>query len=106
MGTFVEEITINAPTEAVWNALADIGSIYKWNPGVKQSHMTTSSEVGLGSGRHCDLGGKNYLDETVIEWKPEVALTMRIVAQICLLKQQTSSLPWTAMGTDVSHRRA
>jgi len=80
MGTFVEEITINAPTEAVWNALADIGSIYKWNPGVKQSHMTTSSEVGLGSGRHCDLGGKNYLDETVVEWRPDVALTMRIVA--------------------------
>ena len=80
MGTFTEQITIEAPTTAVWNALADIGSIHKWNPEVVHSHTTTSGETGLGSGRRCDLGGKNYLDEKVVEWVPETGLTMRITA--------------------------
>jgi ligand-binding SRPBCC domain-containing protein len=29
MGTFAEQITINAPKDAVWNVLADIGSIHR-----------------------------------------------------------------------------
>ena len=80
MSTFSERITIDAPANAVWNALADIGAIHQWNPGVVHSHTTTSGEVGLGSGRRCELGGKNYLDEKVVEWTSGTALTLRIVA--------------------------
>ena len=79
MSTFVEQISIAAPQHLVWKVLADIGSIHKWNPGVVDSHRTTVGEVGNGAGRRCELGGKNYLDERVVEWEPEKALTMRIV---------------------------
>jgi len=80
MGTFAEQITVNAPKNAVWNVLADIGSIHQWNPGVVDSRTTTNGEIGLRSARRCELGGKNYLDEEVVEWVPKKALTMRIVA--------------------------
>ncbi|MBI4490560.1 MAG: SRPBCC family protein [Deltaproteobacteria bacterium] len=80
MGTFAERVTINAPKDVVWNVLADIGSIHQWNPGVVDSRATTDGEVGLGSARRCELGGKNYLDEEVVEWVPKKILTMRIVA--------------------------
>lgn len=79
MGAFTETITINQNKETIWNALADIGSIDKWNPGVVRSYTTTDSEIGLGSGRRCELGGKNYLNEEVVEWNPGDVLTMRIV---------------------------
>ena len=79
MSTFVEKITIHASKGDVWNVLANIGSIAQWNPGVVESRMTTSGELGLGAGRRCELGGKNYLDEDVIEWEPEKKLTMRIM---------------------------
>ncbi len=79
MSTFVEQISIAAPQHLVWKVLADIGSIHKWNPGVVDSHMTTVGEVGNGAGRRCELGGKIYLDERIVEWEPEKALTMRIV---------------------------
>ena len=39
---------INAPQDKVWSTLADLGSIYKWNPGVEKSHST--SDVANGEG--------------------------------------------------------
>ncbi len=78
MSSFSTEITIQAPPLATWQALADIGNIYRWNPGVARSHLTSSQAAGLGATRHCDLGGPNFLDEKVVNWQPEKQLTMRI----------------------------
>ena len=36
MADFAAETVINAPVEHVWKALANIGSIYEWNPGGTQ----------------------------------------------------------------------
>ena len=78
MATFKTNITIQAPLERVWSMLADIGNIYQWNPTVKHSESTTESAQGLGAGRHCELGGNDYLDETVVEWEPNQRLTVRV----------------------------
>lgn len=78
MSSFAVETTIDAPIEKVWGALADIGTISRWNPGVVESHTTSDIEEGLGATRYCDLGGKNYLDEEVVTWKPNEQITMRI----------------------------
>ena len=79
MSSFATSVTINAPQSAVWSTLADIGAIYAWNPGVEASHTTSQLESGLGATRHCDLGGRNYLDEEVVEFEAGQRLTMRIV---------------------------
>ncbi len=79
MAGFTREIKINAPIKQVWEALGDIGSISRWNPGVVRSHVTTDQATGVGAGRYCDLGGKNYLDEEVVQWEPGKALTMRVI---------------------------
>lgn len=78
MNSFMTDIVINAPVEKVWGALADIGTISKWNPGVVDSYTTSEGEIGMGATRYCDLGGKNYLDEEVVTWVPNEAITMRI----------------------------
>lgn len=78
MSSFSTDIKINAPVDNVWAALADIGNIYQWNPGVVSSHTTTEETTGMGACRYCNLGGKNYLDEEVVEWQEGKRLTMRI----------------------------
>ncbi len=79
MGTFETKTTVNASKTAVWNALADIGNIANWNPGVVKSYVTSDQQAeGVGATRYCDLGGKNFLDEEVVKWEPEQALTMRV----------------------------
>jgi uncharacterized protein YndB with AHSA1/START domain len=80
MSSFTSEIKIDAPVGAVWEVLADYGNIYRWHPDAVASHLTTEKETGPGARRHLDLGGKNYLDEEVIEWESGQRLTVRIVA--------------------------
>ena len=78
MNTFEENILIHAPRIRVWQALADIGAIHEWNPGVLDSRQTSDGDVALKATRHCELAGRRFLDEEVVEWTPEAALTMRI----------------------------
>ncbi len=78
VSTFREQIEINASAQRVWEVLADIGGIYRWNPGVEKSWVTSKSTAGLGSSRRCELGGKNFLLEDVVQWDPPRTLTMRI----------------------------
>lgn len=79
MATFTTSTIINAPVDRVWATLADIGSISVWNPGVKDSHLTSDVDSCLGATRHCDLGGRNYLKEEVVKFVSGEALTMRII---------------------------
>ncbi len=60
---------IDAPVETVWSVLADLGSIYKWNPGVAASQSTSEAAQGEGATRHCDLDDKNYLEERAFDWR-------------------------------------
>jgi carbon monoxide dehydrogenase subunit G len=77
---FSETVSINTSIAKVWATLADIGTISSWNPGVKESHQTTSGEVAKGACRHCGLGGKNYLEEEVVLYQPPTNITFRITA--------------------------
>jgi uncharacterized protein YndB with AHSA1/START domain len=66
MTSFETEIKIDAPAGKVWQVLADIGTISRWNPGVVASHVTTDQTTGVGAGRHCDLlkGLKIYVENS------------------------------------------
>ena len=74
MSKFTKQVKINAPRYKVWEVLADIGGIYKWNPGVSHSYSTSEENSGEGATRHCDLqtpGGKSlgYLEERTVDWR-------------------------------------
>ncbi len=79
MTKFTTDINIEAPVEKVWDVLADVGTISEWNPGVRESYSTSDDPSGLGATRFCDLGGKNFVNEQVVQWEDCRQLTMRIV---------------------------
>ncbi len=96
MGSFKRSIGINAPVASVWEVLADIGNISEWNPGVVRSYVTGDRAGEVGAARHCDLGGKNYLDEEVIEWDEGRLLTIRVVGSNMPFK--TADIRFTLSG--------
>ncbi len=69
MAHFSTEIRIAAPKKKVWDVLADIGGIYKWNPGVSHSYSTSDNNHGEGATRHCDLSQGGYLKERAVDWR-------------------------------------
>lgn len=63
-------VYIDAPAEAVWAVLADLGGISRWNPGVAQSRVTSDQLEGEGATRHCELQNpRGYLEERAINWR-------------------------------------
>lgn len=69
---------IDAPLEEVWSELADFGGIYKWNPGVTDSRLTSDHAEGVGITRHCDLKPFGAIQERVTAWHPGERLTIHI----------------------------
>ena len=83
MAKFSTAISINAPKQKVWEVLADLGSIYKWNPGVSQSYSTSPETVGEGAMRHCDLQNAKgssigYLEERAFDWRDGDGFTIDV----------------------------
>jgi hypothetical protein len=77
MATFTEMTCIDAPIHKVWARLADHGVISDWNPGLKSSHPTNNVH-GLGASRHCIVDSRHSLDETIVHFEPDTALTFRM----------------------------
>ena len=64
-------IEVDAPPADVWSAISDFGNIFRWNPAVPKSHLTSDQADGVGTTRHCDLTVPGAsIEERVIEWKP------------------------------------
>ena len=77
MTRFTESLSIAAPRDRVWAVLSDIGSIAKWNPGLRNSHATNET-IGMGATRHCVISAKITLDEEVVAYDPPQMITFRI----------------------------
>lgn len=83
MPRFSTTVSIDAPKQRAWEVLADLGSIYKWNPGVSQSHTTSPDTGGEGATRHCDLqnskgGSIGYLEERAFDWREGEGFTIDV----------------------------
>lgn len=46
---------------------------------MKDSHAVSERDSGLGAARHCDLGGRNYVREEVVEFDEGERITMRVI---------------------------
>jgi hypothetical protein len=51
----IREISINLPSQQVWNTLADFGNICHGHPAVSKSFITSDQKTGVGATRHCDF---------------------------------------------------
>ena len=101
MSTFTERSTIDAPRHTVWAALADIGAISTWNPGLIGSHRTNDIE-GIGGARRCDISAKHSLTEHVVEFEPTRAITFRITDSTLPFK--TADIAFTLTDSPIGDR--
>ena len=104
MATVRADTVIDAPAEAVWAVLADLGGIARWNPGVRSSRSTSTAPSGEGATRHCDLPGGRWLKERATDWREGESFRIVIEESNMPLKSSTVrfSVEPVASGTRVS----
>lgn len=69
MTTLSAQVRIDAPKDVVWDALADFGATWKYNPNVITSRSLTEAAGGVGAERHCDLTFSGAtVQERILEW--------------------------------------
>lgn len=80
--TFRSTIDINAPAAATWRAIADFGNVYRINPLVASSHLTSEWTQGEETTRHCDLTVVGAsVEERITDWQEGVAYSAVVVAK-------------------------
>ena len=85
MRTVVVRRKIDAPIEAVWDALADIESHVEWMADARAIRFTSRSTEGVGTTFDCDtkVGPLRLTDRMeVTEWVPERAMAVRHVGLV------------------------
>ena len=100
MATIHNEITINASVEKIWEALANVEMLDKYDPNVKQSTALTTIKGGLGAKRKVLMrDGKNWFDEKITVFKPTEALTYQLTDCSFPIKGLTHSYSFENIGT-------
>jgi len=69
MTEITREITINAPRDQVWEALANFGNIVTFNINLIDSRLLGEQSEGVGTRRHCDMDARTGFDERVTRWE-------------------------------------
>lgn len=79
MGAHHYEITVDAPAERLWQAIADFGGIWRMNAAVPSSHLTSERQAGVGMTRHCELTVPGAsIEERVTGWHEGESYTIEI----------------------------
>ena len=87
MGSFATSVRIDASREQVWAVLSDLGSIYKWNPGIEHSFATSDEATGDDAMRQCDLPDGGFLRERAFNWSEGEGFTIEVYETSLPLKE-------------------
>ena len=78
MHSFTIVRQIDAPVATVWEVLDDFGEIQQWNPGVKQSALTSAGEVAEGSTRSCQFAPFGGVNERISTYVPQQRMEIHL----------------------------
>ncbi len=98
MGSIVTSVRIEAPKEKVWEVLSDLGSIYKWNPGIEHSYTTSDEATGENATRQCDLPNGAFLRERATNWSEGEGFTIDVYETSLPVKESFVDFRATADG--------
>ena len=62
------DLVIDAPRYVVWDALADIEAVVRWNPGIDDVECLSEVRSGVGARRRCYTHPTGWMTESVTEW--------------------------------------
>ena len=71
-------VAVDAAPSTVWAALADVGNVAAWNPGITSARVTSEADRGVGATRECVLSPMGTVQERITAWIDERLITVEI----------------------------
>lgn len=90
MVTTTQAVSIGAPIATVWATWADFGNVQNWSPLVAKSYLTSETQSGLGTSRHCELVPRGEVDETITGWRENAKLVVDVHPGGPIARQQVT----------------
>lgn len=79
MTTLHNRMTINAPVERLWDVLANLEELEKYDPTVKTATIISAQRTGMDAARKVLMrDGKNWFEEKITEYEPGKALCYQL----------------------------
>lgn len=79
MGKLVNNITINASVDKIWDILTDLELLDKTDPTVKKATLISENKTGIDAKRKVLMqDGKNWFDEKITVFKPNEELVYQL----------------------------
>jgi ligand-binding SRPBCC domain-containing protein len=79
--TLNHHIRIEAPVEAVWEAIAgDLTAVQHYNPTVSSVRLLNAQQQGVGAMRRCELNPKGFVEERVWDWNLNHSVGLEVTA--------------------------
>ncbi len=79
MEKLINDITINAPIDKIWNVLTDLELLDKTDPTVKKATLISENKTGIEAKRKVLMqDGKNWFDEKITVFKPNEELVYQL----------------------------
>jgi hypothetical protein len=78
MTTIRHEVHAACPPEIVWEILADLEEVARYNPGVRSAETLGPQRTGVGATRACELRPKGRVVERVTHWEEGCALGLEV----------------------------
>jgi ligand-binding SRPBCC domain-containing protein len=78
MTVLENSIRIEAPPDRVWDVLASLDALDKYDPGVSKAEIISASTDGIGAARRCDLAPGGWFKERVASWVPHETLSFEL----------------------------
>lgn len=81
MTTLRHQIRVEAPIDAVWEAIAgDLTAVQHYNQMVSSARLLGNLREGVGATRRCELKPRGFVEERVWEWTPRKAIGLEVAA--------------------------
>jgi ligand-binding SRPBCC domain-containing protein len=78
MTVLENSICIDAPPEKVWDVLASLDLLDRYDPGVKKSQVISKERQGPGAARRCDLVPGGWFKEKIVVFEPHRAISFEL----------------------------
>lgn len=72
------DVVLDAPRMVVWDALADLEGVSRWNPAIDRAECLSAARGGVGARRRCWMAPSGSMTETVTEWEPGRRITITV----------------------------